>query len=139
MTKTNKVLLIDDDEMLNMINKRIMQKANYAENPQTYLNATDAIDDIKETVQTHPGDLPDAIFLDINMPNMDGWEFLEEFEKIPGQLVNKCKVFMLTSSIDPRDIEKSKSYKTVSEFICKPLSVEKLKILNMLSGTGTSK
>src|SRR5436190_16468327 len=104
MTKTNKVVLIDDDEMLNMINKKIMQKANYAENAVSYLNATDAIEDIKDAMQTHPGDLPDAIFLDINMPDMDGWEFLAELEKIPDPVANKCKVFMLTSSIDPRDI-----------------------------------
>jgi CheY-like chemotaxis protein len=66
------------------------------------------------------------ILLDVNMPQMNGWDFLEEYEKLPLQAIAKTKVYIVSSSINNRDIEKSKTYKTVSGFISKPLDTEKM-------------
>ena len=63
------------------------------------------------------------------MPQMNGWEFLDEFKKFPDAVKRKCKIFMLTSSIDPNDIKKSKTYDVVKNFITKPLTKEKLEML----------
>ena len=72
---------------------------------------------------------PKIVFLDINMPLMDGWEFLEEFERLPEPTRNKCYVIMLTSSIDTSDIERARRYSSVIEFVSKPLTKDKLKLL----------
>ena len=66
------------------------------------------------------------VFLDINMPGKNGWDFLDEFERMCDEIKKNCKVYMLTSSIDPSDVKKSQSYETVKDFIIKPLTKEKL-------------
>lgn len=73
---------------------------------------------------------PDLIFLDINMPEMNGWKFLDELLSIPEMHFNRCKVIMLSSSIDIVDIQKSISYNMISNFISKPLTPDKLKSLH---------
>ena len=73
----------------------------------------------------------DVIFLDINMPGMNGWEFLDEFNNLTHHVKTRCKIFMLTSSIDPSDIKKSQTYSTVKDFITKPLTKEKLEKLSL--------
>jgi CheY-like chemotaxis protein len=82
---------------------------------------------------SNPADFPDIIFLDINMPDMDGWDFLAHFKNFPIDARTKCKVVMLTSSIDIFDIRKARVYKEVIDYIIKPLQIKMLNIL------GTSK
>lgn len=120
-----RVLLIDDDEVTNMINTHIITN-HFHFVVEAFTSAEKALEYCKETSSD---EFPDAIFLDINMPYMDGWEFLCELEKLPPASIAKCKVYLLTSSIDAEDIEKSKTYKLVDEFISKPLTQSKLKIL----------
>ena len=133
MSKKPNVMLIDDDSILNLSNERLIQKTNFATVLKIYTHATRALNDIKTIYDSHNlTELPDIIFLDINMPDMNGWEFLDELVLFPKEALEKCKVIMLSSSIDLHDIEKSVTYPVVSNFISKPLTPDKLQSLTAL-------
>lgn len=126
MISSKKVFLIDDDKVFNFINSKIMVKTLSSIEVITYEFAQLALDDLKKIIFTNLDEFPKYIFLDINMPEMDGWEFLDEYINLPESIIIKCKIIMLTSSIDPKDIEKSSTYPIVNAFISKPLSAESL-------------
>jgi len=123
------VFLIDDDPIVNILSKKIIEKINFCENVYVYRQASEALDELKKIEETEMHNCPDIIFLDINMPEMNGWEFLDNCKKACPGILKKCSVIMLTSSIDPRDKQKSQSYDFVTDFISKPLTKEKLKNL----------
>jgi CheY-like chemotaxis protein len=109
-------LLIDDNYIDNFVTRKILENSNFAENIVVVRSATEAIESLRKgTIK------PDVIFLDIRMPIMSGFEFLDEFDKIE---IDKehIKVFMLSSSLDPIDFKKSSSNKYISQFILKPLT-----------------
>ncbi|MCO5949972.1 response regulator [Mucilaginibacter sp. RT5R15] len=82
-----------------------------------------------KAIVTAGENLPEVILLDLNMPVMDGWEFLDEFTKVPP--AKKIIIYIVTSSIDPADVEKAKQYEAISQYIVKPVTVDNLKeILN---------
>lgn len=122
----NKVLLIDDDPIANMINTALLEIENFE--AFSYTKPQQALENLK-SVTTASEFVPAVILLDINMPEMDGWEFLEEYQKTPFAREGGCKLFMLTSSIDPGDEKKSRTYAVVNGFLSKPLNVEKLRTL----------
>lgn len=122
------ILLIDDDAVTNMINTKVI-KMNFGFDVHDHVNAQLALEQLKQGCKSSPQQLPFIIFLDINMPIMDGWEFLEEFQKLPSIAIEMSKVVILTSSIDVEDIEKAKAYPVVSDFVSKPLTSEKLRNL----------
>lgn len=120
-------MLIDDSDIDNMVNKHILSRNNVAENILVFTSANDAlvyIEKNKTNIDTNI--FPSIILLDINMPIMNGFGFLHEFEKANKELLEIIKVVMLTSSVDPNDIRKSKDFKSVKSFISKPLSLEHL-------------
>jgi CheY-like chemotaxis protein len=109
-------LLIDDNYIDNFVTRKILENSNFAENIVVVRSATEALESLRKgTIK------PDVIFLDIRMPIMSGFEFLDEFDKIE---IDKehIKVFMLSSSLDPIDFKKSSSNKYISQFILKPLT-----------------
>jgi CheY-like chemotaxis protein len=120
-------MLIDDSDIDNMVNKHILSKNMVAENIIVFTSANDALTYFSENKTTTDEMLiPKIILLDINMPIMNGFGFLVEFEKITADNLKNTKVIMLTSSVDPNDIRRSKDYSSVISFISKPLSLEHL-------------
>lgn len=123
MKKLNTILLIDDDKATNFMHKLIIGKENCTENIVSIENGEDALTYLQTKVDgKYPN--PELIFLDINMPGMNGWEFLEKFKEI-NQSTQKSKVVvMLTTSTDPFDRKKAETINQVSDFKSKPLSSE---------------
>jgi CheY-like chemotaxis protein len=121
--KLNCILLIDDDEATNYIHKIVINKSECAEQVVAMQNGYDALDYLTKTKDgIYPQ--PDVIFLDINMPGMDGWEFLEEYEKLEDGQKGHIVVVMLTTSLNPDDEKKAKSLGNIKGFKHKPLSAE---------------
>jgi CheY-like chemotaxis protein len=118
--KYRTIMLIDDNEIDNLINQKMIEAASITENIYTHTGAKSAIEFLKNMEKMDVADkvLPDIIFLDIDMPLMDGFQFLDEFEKLSAVAKKKCKIVMLTSSINPQDFSRAKKYlnvKTLSQ------------------------
>jgi CheY-like chemotaxis protein len=132
--KSVSILLVDDDEINNFISVKLIKKTLLNTEIRTCLNGKFAIDQLVEIQQNDPADLPDYILLDINMPIMNGWEFLEEYERLKIDPKGKTKIYIISSSVFNNDINKAKSYPLVKDFVSKPLSVDKIKdLLGLLS------
>ena len=125
MKKYNLVLLIDDNEIDNFVAKKIIEKSGFAEKVITVQSAKNALEYLN-TENSSKDELPDIIFLDIGMPEMDGFEFLEEYEKLNKIVVNNCKVLVLSSSLDIDDYNRANRNKLVRKFLNKPLSKKSL-------------
>ena len=120
------ILLVDDDEINNFISIKLIKKALVNTEIMACLNGKFAIDQLLELQQQGPEKLPDYILLDINMPIMNGWEFLDEFNRLNIDPQGKCKIYIISSSVFSNDINKARSYPLVKDFISKPLNVEKI-------------
>ncbi|NJB71449.1 CheY-like chemotaxis protein [Saonia flava] len=118
--KPKKIVLIDDSEIDNYINKAIIKKVGDELEILSFTSGIEALEYLEE-LQNDLGEFPDFIFLDIRMPEMDGFEFLDEYIKLPEKVKDKCNVFILSSSLDPIDKEKTKQYKDVQKHLTKPL------------------
>lgn len=130
MNKIKLAYIIDDDEIIVYLTERILDEVQFCEKSETFSNGQLAIDRLKKAIAANE-ELPQVILFDINMPVMDGWEFLDEFIKLP--IKQPIPLFVFTSSINPSDKEKSMRYKQVRDYVQKPLTVHKLdKILRLL-------
>lgn len=122
--KYKSVLLIDDSYVDNLINSKIIESLHFADEVKIINSPFEAINYLKDAAQT--GELPDIIFLDIRMPAMNGFEFMNKLEPIKHLLPSNLKIYMLSSSLDPSDLRKVKENNLVTNFIGKPLTARAL-------------
>ncbi|MBX7240916.1 MAG: response regulator [Bacteroidia bacterium] len=129
-TKFKSVLLIDDDDATNFINRKFIEFSGIAESVTVALNGSEAISLLKMLKANQPA----LILLDINMPVMDGWVFLKEYSKLDEIPKEKTTIYLLTTSVNPDDIETAKQIPVVTGFLDKPLSIDKLKNIQVSAG-----
>ena len=122
-----KIICIDDDPIALLLSKLVISKSNFASKIVTLANGLEGINYLEkeETIAANKASgHPLLILLDLNMPVMDGWEFLEQFSKRLHKQYPDVKIILLSSSIDPNDIRKSKQFEMVLDFFPKPLTRE---------------
>lgn len=124
MGRISNIIVIDDDRISNLICEKVLRNNDFAEEIKSFTSAEQGLAYLDDVVSKGGEDFPDAVFLDINMPEMDGWDFLEVYKKYDESLVSNCKLFMLSSSIDKEDIGKAKTYNQVLDYIIKPISTQ---------------
>jgi len=131
MKKIDLAYIIDDDEIIIYLTGQLLKKEEFCKLTETFTDGLQAIQRLKKVLENEE-QLPDVILFDLNMPVMDGWEFVDEYLKL---MVNKeIPLFVFTSSINPADKDKSFSYSCIRGFIQKPLTKQKLdKILRIIS------
>jgi len=124
-TDINYILLIDDDKVTNYYNQRIINKCATVMDSIAVSSGENALKYLKEAEEGKTVK-PNLIFLDINMPAMNGWEFVEEYNKLNKDFTKDIKLVMLTTSNNPEDYQRSLKIDTINDFINKPLSVDLL-------------
>lgn len=112
--------IIDDDPISQMIARKAVQMTNRVSSISTFNNGREAIDFLKKHTN-NPILLPDIIFLDINMPILDGWGFMNEFITIKSSLSKRILIYMLSSSIAEEDINRAKAMPEIHQYVVKPM------------------
>jgi CheY-like chemotaxis protein len=129
------ILFIDDDPITLMLCKMVIKKASFSNEIATSKNGKEALQYFNTLKQLDSSNefkkQPQLIFLDLNMPVMGGWEFLDRFSTSDYADYNKTKVIILSSTINPEDLEKSKKYPMVIDFLSKPISKEMLEYVKV--------
>ena len=129
-----KVLCVDDDAISLTISQLLLKRTGFAAEVVTAIDGSDALEYFSDLFEDDPNELnkaPELILLDINMPVMNGWEFLQEYVTLYEKKLAHTKIVILSSTIDPEDFALAKKYKVVIQFISKPLSIENLEELKL--------
>ncbi|WP_147677559.1 response regulator [Algibacter pacificus] len=120
------ICIVDDDDIYQFTVVKTLELLEFKKNIMSFSDGEEALDFLVNNLDENQK-LPDVIFLDINMPIMDGFQFMEEYGKIKSQLGKKTVIYMVSSSVDPIDIERAKRISDVSDYIIKPIEPGKLK------------
>ena len=124
--KVELACIIDDDKIYVNLVRKIIEIKKLSKNLIIFKNGREALEYFQKNLSSISEDsLPEIIFLDLNMPVMDGWEFLNEFIKIKNELSKKIQLYVVSSSIDPRDLERAKSFNMVTDYLIKPIELKK--------------
>lgn len=127
MTKKN-IWVIDDDAIYQILINKIIKKSEMFSNVFSFSNGKDAIDSLNASLK-NDADLPDFILLDINMPVMNGWEFMEAFSMIKAVIGKQIIIYIVSSSIAVEDKNKSKTYPDIIGYLSKPVSINDLRLI----------
>ena len=128
-----KVMVIDDSNIDRRIAKLNIERFEFAEETISKGSARSALQYLEASANLS-GKLPGLILLDIRMPEIDGFKFLDEYGKLPESIRDHCTIMMLTSSLNPDDMERAKKSTFVKGFVNKPINSEKLKELKKIKG-----
>jgi CheY-like chemotaxis protein len=124
MVRGKTIYIIDDDKLFVFLTKKVIQETNLVTNIKEFGDGQVAIEHFKQ-IAGNKELLPDIVFLDLSMPIMDGWEFLEEYVTLEPRIGKEIKLYIFTSSISPHDVERANGIDAVTDFVIKPLSKEK--------------
>ena len=124
-------MLIDDDDIFNLLNGKVIENSDMGSEIAVFTTAQSALEDLRSRL-SDPSRLPEFLLVDIRMPGMDGFGFLEAFHQLPGTEWQRINIFMLTSSLDERDQDKAQRYPQVKGFFSKPLTQETLEEMDRL-------
>jgi len=130
MPKYSLVMLVDDNELDNFINKKLVEADGFAGGVSIHPSAESALTYLKNNAGSADM-IPDIIFLDIMMPEMDGFGFLDEFDKLPDAVKSKSRIVMLSTSDSFKDLNRANQNKYVKRFLNKPLNAEILAALSI--------
>ncbi|MBT1707575.1 response regulator [Fulvivirgaceae bacterium PWU5] len=129
-TKAPIIALVDDDKVFQITASRTLKAAQLSDKILQFDNGEEALDFLRDHARESET-LPDYIFLDINMPFVDGWMFLDDYADLKTNLSKPIEIFMVSSSIDPRDMDRARQNVNVREYIIKPVTREKfIELLN---------
>ncbi|SDK62799.1 Response regulator receiver domain-containing protein [Catalinimonas alkaloidigena] len=127
MKKIQLACIIDDDPVYVYGIKKLMKLVDFCENMLVFKNGAEALKYLTPVIQQNDT-LPDIILLDINMPIMDGWQFLDEFIQIKPKS-RKITIYMVSSSVDPDEVAKAQRYSEVSDYVVKPVQEDSLRAI----------
>ena len=129
MNVSTRFIVIDDDEFNNKICTVTLEKIDKEANIKTFLSPVEGFAHIVTEYSRTDNNENAVLFLDINMPVMNGWEFLDRFDELDASIKNRLKIYILSSSVDKRDIEKAKANKNVVHYLIKPLTKETIRLI----------
>ena len=127
MKKFDSVWIVDDDNIHQFFATKSLNHLKITNHILPFLDGDLALNMIQKMIADKE-ELPDVIFLDINMPKMDGWEFMDEFSKMASGITKKILIFIVSSSIADADRDRAKSYPSVTDFLIKPILPDTLKV-----------
>ncbi len=119
------ISVVDDDDIYKFTIKRTLDLLKLTKKVLMFSDGEEAIDFLNDNIK-NTQTLPDIIFLDINMPVMDGFEFMEEFIKLKPKTDKKIIVYMVSSSVDPADLQRAKEISEISDYIVKPIEADQI-------------
>jgi len=124
------IALIDDDKVFQLTASRTIKASQLSDQILQFDNGEEALHFLRNNA-ANSANLPDYIFLDINMPFVDGWMFLDDYDHLKTNLTKPILIYMVSSSIDPRDMERARKNSNVNDYIIKPVSRDKfIELLN---------
>lgn len=120
--RQKRIYIIDDDPIYKLVTKKLIRKTELFSETREFANGSEALNYFESTT-----DFPDILLLDIEMPEMDGWEFLDEFCQLKKRMDKESTIYIASSSIASEDKVKAQKYKCVRDFLSKPINLDKLK------------
>ncbi|KAB5487566.1 MULTISPECIES: response regulator [Flagellimonas] len=133
MKEIDTLFLVDDDDTYQFIVQRTLSSINLVKSIRIFSNGREAINFLESSIGD-PNLIPDVILLDLTMPIMDGWQFLENYILLKPRLGKRVHIYVVSSSVDPSDVERAKNISEVSDYIVKPITKQKLiSLLSSLS------